>query len=73
SLNPLVKSSTPQDNVTDPLAPPKKTQGPQVAKPEECTRLVIARYQNDPARAETLEFNRITEGKSTKWVMVAPV
>jgi hypothetical protein len=73
TLNPIVaKQQGPQDQVVDPLAPPKKIIGPQLAKPEEFTRLVIQRFQNDPKKAEKLEFNRVTVGKGYKWMLVSP-
>lgn len=72
SLNPLIAKREQPDQVTDPLAPKKTPAGPQPAKPEEFTRLVINRFQNDPKKAEKLEFHRITVGKGSKWMLVSP-
>lgn len=72
-LNPFNPKKEANDQPADPMTPQPKTKGPQQAQPEEFTRLVIERNRTDSKKADKLEFNRVTVGKSTKWVMVSPV
>lgn len=72
SLNPLVAKKPATDVVNSPNAP-EKTKGLKTAEPEEFTRIVIDRWQGDAKKRERLEFNRVTVGKGSKWVLVTPI
>lgn len=73
TLNPLTSRQDAPDQIKDPNAEQKPKKGPKQSQPEDFSRLVIERNQNDPKKAEKLEFQRTNVGKSVKWVLVSPV